>query len=77
MADAKKYLDLQGLTTYDGKIKGYVNEKESALERAINSKGLSFISFLSSTMISFFSSIISLCLAPQKGQISKSLSIFK
>ena len=73
MADAKKYLDLQGLTTYDGKIKGYVNEKESALERAINSKGLSFISFLSSTFISFFSSITSLCLALQKGSLSKSL----
>ena len=35
MADAKKYLDLQGLTTYDGKIKGYVNEKESALDAKI------------------------------------------
>ena len=35
MADAKKYLDLQGLTIYDGKIKGYVDEKESALDTKI------------------------------------------
>ena len=35
MADAKKYLDLEGLATYDGKIKGYVNEKESALDAEI------------------------------------------
>ena len=38
MADAKKYLDLQGLTTYDGKIKGYVNEKESALDAKITAE---------------------------------------
>lgn len=38
MADAKKYLDLQGLTTYDGKIKGYVNEKESTLDAKITAE---------------------------------------
>lgn len=35
MAEAKKYLDLQGLATYNGKIKGYVNEKENALDAKI------------------------------------------
>ena len=38
MAEAKKYLDLQGLATYDGKIKGYVNEKESALDAKITAE---------------------------------------
>ena len=38
MADAKKYLDLEGLATYDGKIKGYVNEKESALDAKITAE---------------------------------------
>lgn len=31
----KKYLDLEGLKIYDGKIKGYVDGKESALDEAI------------------------------------------
>lgn len=38
MDEAKKYLDLQGLATYDGKIKGYVNEKESALDAKITAE---------------------------------------
>ena len=38
MADAKKYLDLEGLATYDGKIKGYIDEKESALDAKITAE---------------------------------------
>lgn len=38
MADAKKYLDLEGLATYDGKIKDYVNEKESTLNTKITAE---------------------------------------
>ena len=38
MADAKKYLDLEGLATYDGKIKGYVDEKESTLDAKITAE---------------------------------------
>ena len=38
MADAKKYLDLEGLTLYNSKITGYVNEKESALDAKITAE---------------------------------------
>lgn len=38
MADAKKYLDLEGLSTYDEKIKGFVNDKETSLDAKITAE---------------------------------------